>query len=140
MSDSGPEISLEVFSKVVEAIYDCALDPNRWHEVVVMIAQLSQSQRCVLGVHDFAHDRNELMFQLGYEDEDYWRLHEDKYKGMNPTFAPLQLLPVGTVATRVCSSMTMNSSIAGLTRNGVGRRAYTMPSPLKCCRRANAWV
>ena len=103
VSNSGncSEISLEAFSKVVEAVYDCALDPNRWHSTVRLIADLCQSQRCVLGVHDYTNARSELNFQLGYEDEHYWRTHEDKYKGLNPTFAPLQLLPVGTVATQV---------------------------------------
>ncbi len=93
-------MSLETFSMVVEAVYDCALDPNRWHDAIRMIAELCESQRCVLGVHDFAHDRNELSFQLGYEDEEYWQLHEEKYKGMNPFFAPIQLLPVGAVSTQ----------------------------------------
>jgi DNA-binding CsgD family transcriptional regulator/PAS domain-containing protein len=93
----SPEI--ESFSRVVEAIYDCALDPNRWHVAVRMIADLLASQRCVLGVHDCANDRSELAFQLGYEDEEYWRLHEGKYRGMNPHFPAVLLMPVGAVAT-----------------------------------------
>ena len=95
VSNSGncSEISLEAFSKVVEAVYDCALDPNRWHGTVRLIADLCQSQRCALGVHDFANDRSELAFNLGYEDEEYWRLNEGKYKGMNPFFAPISLQP-----------------------------------------------
>ena len=105
MSDRGPEISLELFSKIVEAIYDCALDPNRWHEVVVMIAELSQSQRCTLGVHDYANGCNDLMFQVGWEDEYFWRLHEEKYSRMNPFFVPLQMLLAGTVVT---SDMLVN--------------------------------
>ena len=102
MGSSGnkPEVPLEIFSKVVEAIYDCALDPNRWHDAVRMIADLCESQRCVLGMHDCANDRSELMFQLGYEDEEYWRLHEEKYKGLNPLFAPILLLPTGAVSTQ----------------------------------------
>ena len=95
-----PVVSLEIYSKVVEAIYDCALDPNRWHDTVQLIAEFFQSPRCILGVHDCANDRSELTFQLGYEDEEYWRLHESKYRGMNPFFAPISLLPVGAVSTR----------------------------------------
>jgi DNA-binding CsgD family transcriptional regulator/PAS domain-containing protein len=94
------DVPLETFSKVVEEIYDCALDPNRWHAAVRMIAGLLESQWCVLGIHDFANDFSELTFKLGYEDEEYWRLHETKYRGMNPCFAPIQLLSVGAVATR----------------------------------------
>ena len=97
---NSSELPLEAFSKVVEAIYDCALDPNRWHDTVPLIAELFQSQRCVFGVHDYANDSNELAFQLGYEDEEYWRLHEGKYRALNPFFAPIQLLPVGTVSTQ----------------------------------------
>jgi DNA-binding CsgD family transcriptional regulator/PAS domain-containing protein len=92
------EIPLETFSKVVEAIYDCALDPNRWPDAIRLIAELCQSQWCALGVHDCVRGGDELMFRLGYP-EDFWRLHEGKYKGMNPYFGPLQLLPVGAVAT-----------------------------------------
>ena len=32
------EIPLEAFSKVVEAIYDCALDPTHWREAVRMVS------------------------------------------------------------------------------------------------------
>ena len=89
------EIPLEVFSKVVEAIYDCALDPTHWCEAVRMVSDLLASQRCTLGVHDYANGCNELMF-----DDDYWRLHEEKYACMNPFVAPLQLMPVGSVVTQ----------------------------------------
>ena len=65
-----------------------------------MIADLCESQRCVLGVHDYADDRNDLAFQLGYEDEEYWRLHESEYRGMNPFAVPGQMLPLGGVATQ----------------------------------------
>jgi DNA-binding CsgD family transcriptional regulator/PAS domain-containing protein len=92
-------VPLEAFSTVVEAIYDCALDPNHWGHALRMIADLLGSQRCVLGVHDCANDRSQLAFQLGYEDEEYWTLHEGKYRGMNPHFPAVLLMPVGAVAT-----------------------------------------
>ena len=38
------EIPLETFSKVVELIYDCAVDPNRWIDTSGMIAQLIGSE------------------------------------------------------------------------------------------------
>ena len=99
-SDNCPEVSLEAFSKVVEAVYDCALDPSHWHSTVRMIAELCGSQRCTFGVHDYANGCNDLMFQLGWDDQHYWRLHEEKYSRMSPLFAPLQMLPMGAVATR----------------------------------------
>ena len=94
----GSTIPLETFSKVIEAIYDCALEPNRWHHTVRMVAEMCRSQWCVLGITNAASGRSELTFELGF-DEDFWRLHEGKYKGMNPYFGPLQLMPVGVVAT-----------------------------------------
>ena len=97
-SGSSPDVPLETFSKVVEAVYDCALDPNRWHDTVRMIADLCESQWCVLGVHDYTHGRNDLTFQVGWDNE-LWQLHEGKYRGMNPYLAPLRLQPVGAVNT-----------------------------------------
>jgi DNA-binding NarL/FixJ family response regulator len=90
-------VSLEAFSPVVEAVYDCALDPSRWEHAVCAIAELLQSQRCTLGVHDYANGCNDLMFQLGWDDQRFWQLHEEKYTRINPFFADFQLMPVGSV-------------------------------------------
>ena len=94
-----PQIQLEIFSKVVEAIYDCAFDPNLWQPTVCTIAELTQSQRCTFGVHDQAEQRNELMVQMGWDDEYWWRLHEEKYSGLSPFWAPIALMPVGVPKT-----------------------------------------
>jgi DNA-binding CsgD family transcriptional regulator len=96
--DICSDIPLEDYSKVVEAIYDCALEPDRWQDAVRMVAELSRSQWCVLGAADLAKGHNELIFRHGF-DEEFWRLHETKYKGMNPYPAPLMLQPTGAVAT-----------------------------------------
>jgi len=96
----GEDIPLETFSKVVEAVYDCALDPRNWPNTIRLIAELLESQRCVLGVHDYMSGCNELAFQMGYEDEHWWRLHEEKYSRLSPLFGPMQMLTVGAVATR----------------------------------------
>jgi hypothetical protein len=45
-----PGISLETFSKVVEAVYDCALDPSHWPETLGLIIELSRSQNSSLEV------------------------------------------------------------------------------------------
>jgi hypothetical protein len=96
-SHESPEVSLESFSNVLEAIYACVLDRNLWNDAIPMIAELTRSQRCALVVH--ANDRNELAYHLGY-DEEHWRLNETKYRGVNPFFTPVQLLPLGAVATQ----------------------------------------
>ena len=48
------DIPLETFSTVVEAVYDCALDPNRWPNAISLISELLLSQRCALAVHNHA--------------------------------------------------------------------------------------
>ena len=96
---SDLDIPLETFSKVVEAIYDCAIDPNHWHNTIRQIAELVESKVCFLGVHDYTNASSELAFQWGY-DEHYIRLHEEKYKYMDPFFHAGQLVPIGTVVTQ----------------------------------------
>jgi DNA-binding CsgD family transcriptional regulator/PAS domain-containing protein len=101
MAPSGtcPDLPLDAFSKVVEAIYDCALDPSRWQETVGVIAELCRSHYGFLGIVDLEEARNELTFHVGY-DEHYQRLYEDTYGEMNPFTRRLQRLPTGVVATR----------------------------------------
>lgn len=101
MTPSGtcPDLPLDAFSKVVEAIYDCALDPSRWQETVGVIAGLCGSHYGFLGVVDLEEARNELTFHVGYDDH-YQRLYEDTYGEMNPFTRRLQRLPIGIVATR----------------------------------------
>ena len=102
MARSGkhPEIRLETFSEVVEKIYDCALEPDSWPDAIRMIAELLQSQRLALAVHNHVNGRNEIAFQLGIENDDYWRQHEETYSRINPLFVPMLMQPVGAVATR----------------------------------------
>ena len=57
-----PKIPLETLSKVVEAIYDCALDPTRWQNTISVIAELLQSQRCAVGVHDLCERSQQACF------------------------------------------------------------------------------
>ena len=94
-----PDIPVEAFSKIVEAIYDCALDPSRWQKTVGVITDLCRSHYGFLGLIDLENQRNELTFHVGYAER-YQRLYEDTYGAMNPFIGRLQPLPIGTVATR----------------------------------------
>ena len=93
------EVPLETFSKVVEAIYDCALDPTRWQDTIRLIAELCRSQVCIIGVHDYANGRSELAYNLGYEEQ-FIRLHEEKYAAMNPFWSAILMQPLGVVRTQ----------------------------------------
>ena len=99
--NKSSDIPLENFSKVVEAIYDCALDPSRWANTIGLTAGLSRSQTCIISVHDFANGRSDLAYKVGHGyTEKFHRLHEEKYAAINPFLVPLQRQLVGTVTTQ----------------------------------------
>src|SRR5262245_587264 len=91
-----PEIPLETFSKVVESIYDCALDPNRWIITSGMIARLLGAESCLLAVMDLKTMRHALMLHVGIEER-YVRFWEEKYAALDPIAVSTSLLPVGSV-------------------------------------------
>jgi DNA-binding CsgD family transcriptional regulator/PAS domain-containing protein len=93
------DIALETFSKVVEAVYDCALDPTRWENTLPLIAELFRSRVCIIGVYDYANRRGELTYNFG-QAEEYIQLHEEKYKGMNPLWSAALMQPLGVVRTQ----------------------------------------
>ena len=92
------EIPLETFSKVVELIYDCALDPNRWIDTAGMIAQLVGSESCLLAINDLKSKRRALMLHVGLDDR-YVRLWSDDYAAIDPLRVSTLLFPVGSVMT-----------------------------------------
>jgi DNA-binding CsgD family transcriptional regulator/PAS domain-containing protein len=94
------DVPLETFAKVVEAIYDCALDPARWQNAIQLIAELCRSPTCIIAVHDYSSGHSELAYDVGGYEDRFVRLHEEKYAAMNPFFGPLRMLPVGVVKTR----------------------------------------
>jgi hypothetical protein len=101
-------IPLETFSKVVESIYDCALEPNHWPETLRLIVDRLISQYGILGVQDLSNLCAEMTFQVGI-DAYYHPLVEEKYAAMNPYVTPIQLVPVGQVVTSAMLFLTVNS-------------------------------
>jgi DNA-binding CsgD family transcriptional regulator/PAS domain-containing protein len=86
-------------SDVIGAIYDCALDPERWREALPRILEFSRSSCGALAIHDYAHARTGRLFDHGYA-EDYLKVYLEKYQQMNPLPIAMQALPVGEVATQ----------------------------------------
>ena len=66
-------ISAQMLSDTIGSIYDCALDPDRWQDVVGRILELSESQGCGICVHD-RNSQNDRLFEFGYNLE-FSRLH-----------------------------------------------------------------
>jgi hypothetical protein len=61
-------VSLEAFSKVVEAIYDCALEPERWRETLPLICELMHSPFAALGIHDYDQRTTGRVFDFGWDE------------------------------------------------------------------------
>jgi DNA-binding CsgD family transcriptional regulator len=97
MQDSrGP--SVEAFSRVVESIYDAAMDPAHWQEALRLISELTESSKTGMGIVDHAQKRHVLGYAHGYE-EGYLRKYSEQYAVMNPLMVAGHLRPVGSVYT-----------------------------------------
>jgi DNA-binding CsgD family transcriptional regulator len=93
-----PDVSVAAFSKAVEAIYDCALNPDNWHTAIRIIGELMDSPKISLGMTDYARSRELTLYQHGF-DQRFMELYFQKYAAANPIFVGGHMLPVGTVYT-----------------------------------------
>jgi DNA-binding CsgD family transcriptional regulator/PAS domain-containing protein len=92
------ELSIAAFSKVVEGIYDCALNFENWQSVLPQIAQLIDSPKITMGITDYAVTREVRLYQHGF-DEHYMKSYFEKYAAANPVFIAGHMRPVGDVYT-----------------------------------------
>ena len=91
------ECSLDAFSKVVEAIYDCALNPDHWRETLRLVAELTDTPKIAIGVMDYAQER--LVYNVEYgHDPAYWQVYLDKF-AVNPLLIRSHQRPLGEVYT-----------------------------------------
>src|SRR5712691_4609111 len=67
-------VSPQALSDTISAIYDCALDPQRWPDTCRKIADLCESTAGGICVHDLRHVQNDQLFVFGYEPEFLERL------------------------------------------------------------------
>src|SRR5262245_58787239 len=94
-----PEPGLDEFSELIGAIYDCALDPQRWQSALLQILDLIRSPNGGLAIHDFVLQRMEKAFDHGY-DEEYRTRFLEKYAYMDPITAAMPMFQVGEVFTQ----------------------------------------
>src|SRR5215813_1656476 len=92
-----PNRSLDAFSKAVEAIYDCALNPDGWRQTLRLIGGLTDSPCMGLGITDYAQNRVVHGVTYGY-DPAYMEVYFSKF-AVNPLFSVGHLRPVGDVYT-----------------------------------------
>jgi hypothetical protein len=62
-------VSAQELSDTIGAIYDCALDPQRWPDTCRKIADLCESTAGGICVHDMQHVQNDQLFVFGYQPE-----------------------------------------------------------------------
>jgi len=128
------EVPLEDFSRVVEAIYDCALDPGFWPDAIRMVGELLQGDGYALSVHNHEHDCTDLVIRLGAESDEQRRQYAETYARVNPLFAPMLMLPGAPWRRNPRPSRIRNCSKADSTRSGLGPRGCTMLSVSRSCK------
>src|SRR5215217_7885866 len=62
-------ICAQDLSDLIGAIYDCALDPQRWLDTCRKVADLCQSTAGGLCVHDLRQVQNDQLFVFGYQPQ-----------------------------------------------------------------------
>lgn len=63
------EFPAQTLADTIGAIYDCALDPNRWPDACRKIASLCESTAGGICVHDLRHTQNDQLFVFGYQQQ-----------------------------------------------------------------------
>ena len=73
-------VSAQALSDTIGAIYDCALDPQRWLDALRRIVDLMESAAGGLCVHDLRNTQNVHLFEVGYSKEfsDTFQLHYER--------------------------------------------------------------
>jgi DNA-binding CsgD family transcriptional regulator/PAS domain-containing protein len=90
------EPSLEAFSKVVEAIYDCAINPEHWRKALRLIGELTDSPCVAIGITDYTRARIAHNVEYGH-DPAFWKIYLKKFAA-NPMFIR-DRRPLGQVYT-----------------------------------------
>lgn len=60
-------VSAQALSDTIGAIYDCALDPQKWPDTCRSVADLCESTAGGICVHDLRHVQNDQLFVFGYQ-------------------------------------------------------------------------
>jgi DNA-binding CsgD family transcriptional regulator len=80
--------SVEAVSEVIGAIYDCALDPDRWETALVAITTMLRCRNATLSSLDLTQERGAFAKAVGMEP--YWL---EKFAEYVPEMAAWQKLP-----------------------------------------------
>lgn len=103
-------ISAQALSDTIGAIYDCALDPQRWRDAFRRVAQLCDSGASALCVHDLKNLTNEQFFEFGYPSRFFEQYRA--YLALSPFTSLAMVADVGEVHTfgTICSDQELFES------------------------------
>ena len=85
-------------SDTIGAIYDCALEPERWPQTLARLEWLSRAGFSFIVLHDLIRNMPGRVFEHGGSEE-WLQLYFTKYATLNPIPAASSLRPVGEVHT-----------------------------------------
>lgn len=91
-------IAVETFSRIVEAIYDCALDPEKWRGTLPLIADLLESQGSTFAIHDTARGDGQRFIDHGIPEVAV-RAYFERYAPLNPLITATSLFEIGEPIT-----------------------------------------
>ena len=96
-------VTAQALSDTIGAIYDCALDPQRWSDAIRQMVDLCESAAGGMCVHDLRNAQNDFLFELGYPAE--WPEQFQKHYPQSPLAAASIVGNVGDVHTlaEVCT-------------------------------------
>ena len=98
------DISAQALSDTIGAIYDCALDPQRWMDAIRRLVELCESTAGGMCVHDLRNVEDVHLFEVGYTTE-FSQLVQQHYQ--QSPFATASIVhEVGDVLTlaTICSA------------------------------------
>lgn len=87
-------LHLKEFSSVIEAVYDCAVDPEKWRAALPRIAALLDSQGSTFAVHDTVRGDGRRFYDYGLS-ESAVRAYFEIYAPLNPTIAATPMMQIG---------------------------------------------
>ena len=89
-------VSAQALSDTIGAVYDCALDPQKWPDTCRRIADLCESTAGGICVHDLRHTQNDKLFVFGYRPEFLEKL--GKHYAQSPMAASDVVANIGDVS------------------------------------------
>jgi DNA-binding CsgD family transcriptional regulator/PAS domain-containing protein len=90
-------VSAHALSDTIGAIYDCALDPQRWSDAIRRIVELCESTAGGMCVHDLKNVEDVHLFEIGYTKE-FSQLIQEHYQ-QSPFATASTMYEVGNVHT-----------------------------------------